>query len=367
MKTTDDELIRQLRAELDELVGGARDVAGAPPPAQPSDASAAGHSDRRWMAICIAAASVAVLVGGLVVLADRDAGDATSETPPATSPTVPSTAPITTAPTIPSTAPEPTADAVPATEQTSPSTTARPVVRPPADYEVIAPVLETAERGIQLCLGQWMAASTPPLCEGPALQGWSWDAVGGGNTVTSGTWAEAYVSGTWDPTTQVFTVTEARAPTGADHDRFGAYTPRPDLSVPCPEPAGGWPARNQEWPAEQIHMLPGYAGSWEDPTHQVVTVKFTGDLAAAEAAVRQFYGDALCVVPAQHSEAELVAISNQLLSMSSVKFLWSQVYSDATGEWVEAGVIVPDHERQAAFDQQYGEGVVRLTPRLRLL
>jgi hypothetical protein len=191
--------------------------------------------------------------------------------------------------------------------------------------------------------------------------------VGGGNTVTSGTWAEAYVVGTWDADTQVFTVTEGRTPTAAEHASFAASATHPDLSVPCPEPAGGWPARTQEWPEEQIHMLPGYAGSWEDPTHQVVTARFTGDLAAAEAAVRQYYGDALCVVPAAHSMEELVAISNQLVSMSSLKVLWSQVYADATGEWVEAGIIVPDPERQAAFDEQYGEGVVRLTSRLRPL
>ena len=114
-------------------------------------------------------------------------------------------------------------------------------------------------------------------------------------------------------------------------------------------------------------MIPGYAGSWEDPTNQVVTVKFTGDLDAAEAAVRKVYSDNLCVVAAKHSMDELVAISNQLLSMSSAKFLWSQVYSDASGEWVEAGVITPDPERQAAFDEQFGQGVVRLTARLKPL
>ena len=225
-----------------------------------------------------------------------------------------------------------------------------------AEYEVIAPVLETAERGLQLCLGQWIAAVDASAVRRTGARGL---VVGCGRRRERGderTWAEAYVAGTWDPTTQVFTVTEARPPTNADHDRFAADTPKPDFSVPCPEPAGGWPARNQEWPAEQIHMIPGYAGYWEDPTHQVVTVKFTGDLEAAEAAVRQYYNDALCVVPAQHSMDELVAISNQLLSMSSVKFLWSQVYADATGEWVEAGVIVPDPERQAAFDEQYGPG-----------
>ena len=317
------------------------------------------------MAIGIAAAAIATLVGGLVVVANRDAGDATSDTPPATSPSNPSSTPETAPPTTSAAiAPVTTATSADGVPQTTQS-----VVQDPAGqrYEVIAPVLETAERGTQLCLGQWMVSATPPLCDGPELRGWSWDAVDGGNPVGTGTWSEAYVAGTWDPATLVFTVEEAHLPTNADHNRFAAGTPQPDNSVPCVAPAGGWPARSQEWPAEQVHALPGYAGYWEDPTHQVVTVKFTGDLTAAEAAVRQYYGDNLCVVAAQHSMDELVAISNQLLSMSSVKFLWSQVYSDATGEWVEAGVITPDPDRQAAFDQQYGEGVVRLTPRLRAI
>ena len=103
----------------------------------------------------------------------------------------------------------------------------------------------------------------------------------------------------------------------------------------------------------------------EDPTHQVVTVKFTGDLDAAEAAVRQYYGDALCVVPAQHSKDELIAIENQLMGMSSVQFTWSVLDADATGEWLEMGIIARDPDRQAAFDEQYGPGVVRLTSGLR--
>lgn len=363
MKTTDEQLIRQMRAELDELAGGARDVPGEPPPAQPNFASEGGDSGRRWVAISIAAATVATLVGGLVVVANRDSGNATSDTAPGTSPSVPATAPAT----IPDTS-GPASIAV--TEPpVAPESSAPATVAPAANaaYEVIAPVLETAERGTQLCLGQWMVSATPPLCDGPELEGWSWDFVGGGNPVGTGTWSEAYVAGTWDAARQVFVASEGGLPTAAEHDRFARSATKPDFSVPCPEPAGGWPARNQEWPEDQIHMIPGYAGSWEDPTNQVVTVKFTGDLDAAEAAVRQYYTDNLCVVPARHSMDELVAISNQLLSMSSVKFLWSQVYADATGEWVEAGVIVPDPDRQAAFDQQYGEGVVRLTPRLQPL
>ena len=90
MKATDDELIRQLRGELDELVSGANLTPGALPEPDPSYGSSGPGHDRRWVAIGIAAASVAALVGGLVVLADRDTDDASSETPPATSPpTVP--------------------------------------------------------------------------------------------------------------------------------------------------------------------------------------------------------------------------------------------------------------------------------------
>ncbi len=365
MKTTDEQLIQQMRSELDRLVTGANTAAGEPPPAQPDLASDGRDPGRRWVAVGIAAAAVATLVGGLVVVANRGTDGAASDTPPATSPTLPATTPETAPPpTVSAVAPVTTAPA----EDGGPDTTQNVVQDPTGQrYEVIAPVLETAERGTQLCLGQWMVSATPPLCDGPELAGWSWDAVGGGNPVGTGTWSEAYVAGTWDPIAQVFTVDDARPPSAADHQRFATATTMPDFSVPCAAPAGGWPARNQEWPEEQIHTIAGYAGSWEDPTNQVVTVKFTGDLAAAETSVREYYSDNLCVVPAQHSMDELVSISNQLLSMSSIKFLWSQVYSDASGEWVEAGVITPDPDRQAAFDDQFGEGVVRLTARLKPL
>lgn len=356
MNTTDEQLIGEMRAELDALVAGARDVPADPPPAPPNVAPGVTDQSRRWVAITIAAAAVAALVGGLVVVANRDAGDATSDTPPATSPSVPvTTAPVTTAAT------EPPTDIVPQVTQY--------VVQDPAigRYEVIAPVLETAERGTQLCLGQWMISTTLPVCDGPELAGWSWDAVGGGYTVGTGRWVEAYVAGTWDSNAQVFTAQETHVPTDSDHARLDVTTPKLDNSVPCSPPAGGWPARNQEWPVDEVSAIYGYAGSWEDPTNQVVTVKFTGDLAAAEAAVRQHYGDNLCVVPAHHSAEQLVTIQNQLLGMSSVKWLWATVQVDATGEWVDVGVIAPDHDRQVAADAQYGDGVVRLTPRLQPL
>ena len=89
------------------------------------------------------------------------------------------------------------------------------------------------------------------------------------------------------------------------------------------------------------------------------------DLVAAEAAVREYYSDALCIVAASHSAAELAAIQDQLLSMSSVELLSTGIYVDASGEWLEAETIAPDPARQAAFDDEFGPDVVQLTSRLR--
>jgi hypothetical protein len=96
-----------------------------------------------------------------------------------------------------------------------------------------------------------------------------------------------------------------------------------------------------------------------------MTVKFTGDLAAAEAAVGEVYSGSVCVLPASRDAAELQAIQEQLSQMSSIQFLSIAVQVDAAGESVVAEVIAPDPDRQAAFDAEFGQGVVRLLPRLR--
>jgi hypothetical protein len=102
-----------------------------------------------------------------------------------------------------------------------------------------------------------------------------------------------------------------------------------------------------------------------DESQQVMTVKFTGDLAVAEEALREHYSDAVCVVAAQHTEQELLAIQNQLMSISSIQLTSTGIYVDATGEWVQADITVPDPQRQAAFDAEYGQGVVRLSSPLK--
>jgi hypothetical protein len=143
--------------------------------------------------------------------------------------------------------------------------------------------------------------------------------------------------------------------------------PLRDLSVPCAPPDGGWPARTQEWPHAQIAALDGYAGAWLGDPGQVMTVKFTGDLVAAEAAVREHYTDALCVVGAEHSLAELSAIREQLHVMSSLQWLESWISFDASGEWISFTTIAPDPASQAAFDAQFGSGIVRLSSWLQLV
>jgi len=229
-------------------------------------------------------------------------------------------------------------------------------------YEVITSVIEEAD-GPRLCFN--VLDSLPPRCgTGLVLNDWSWDDIGVEQVRNDVTWVDSiYVTGTYDEAAQAFTVDGAGIPSDADRERLMRSLPMPDLSVPCPTPSGGWPSSTGvEWPADKIAAIDGYAGSWRDEGQQVMTVKFTGDVTAAEAAVRQLYSDPLCVISAERSEAELTAIHGQLLAMSSVQLLDAWVHVDASGEWIGAHTIAPDAVRQSAFDAEFGQGVVRLEP-----
>jgi len=252
------------------------------------------------------------------------------------------------------TAPQ-TIETRPNTVPVSPSTT----VPEDQEYETIATVVEQPD-GPHLCFD--MPDSSPPRCgAGLALVDWSWDAIGfehvqDGTTLVD----QVYVTGAYDPAAQTFTVDEARAITDADIARIRPPRPLPDYGVPCPPPDGGWPAVTNPWPGDEIAALDGYAGAWIDEGRPVWTVKFKGDLESAKAAIREHYTDAVCVVGASHSAAELSAIAEQLQAMSSLQVLSTAPYVDASGEWIEAGVIAPDADRQSAFDDEFGPGVVRL-------
>jgi hypothetical protein len=351
---TDEQITRRLRAELDAFTAG---IPHTPPAALPSTRGATmspSVNRNRWIASGMTAAGLVALIVGLVLTSGRDddpAAPADSTTAPV--PTASTPTPVTTAPAGPVT----TAPAVP--PPTTPLTT-EPPVPGGSLLEGVGTVIDSGGH-VRLCFST--LDSAPPQCGvGVDLAGWSWDAVESEQTSGSTTWTDvAYVTGTYDAATTTLTLASAREATPADYPPVNAL----DYSVPCEVPAGGWPARNQEWPADDVRTIEGYAGAWVDDSQQVVTIKFTGDLDAATAAVRQFYNDAICVVPAQHTEAELYAIQEQLDSISSVQFLSTAVMVDATGEWVEAGTIAPDPERQASFDAEFGAGTVRLIPSLR--
>jgi hypothetical protein len=352
--SNDEELIRRMRLELDRLAEG---VPAAPPQKAPAAISSPGSPpSRRWVALAAAAAAVVVLVAGLVVVAGRDDDAAPSDTLPAV--TTPSdTSPSDTTPGV-----TPPGSSIPGTTEPAPSTTIDVVVDEPQEYETIGTVIDDGT-GARLCFD--VLESLPPQCgTGVTLIDWSWDAIDVERVEGGTTWVDSiYARGHFDRQANTFTAIEVRPVTDDDVERLAIGT-EPDFSVPCAEPEGGWPARNQEWPGDEVSAIDGYAGAWVDESQQVMTVKFVGDLAVAETALREIYSDAVCVVAAEHTAAELADIQGQLMAISSIQFLSIGTYVDATGEWVEARTFAPEPERQAAFDEQFGPGVVRLVSQL---
>jgi len=250
-------------------------------------------------------------------------------------------------------------------------------------YEANATVLEAPGAGPQLCLGG-IAESLPPQCGGPGIVGWDWDAVDGEESASGTTWGTFHVVGTFLDGT--FTVTEPPGPP----DPALSPEPTPDFSSPCPEPPGGWavvdPATatdaGQQEAATYATSQPDHAGLWidqsinpaladgadpgdepaaNDPTQYILNVRFTGDLERHEAELRQRWGGALCVSPADHSEAELRAIQDELAGEDA--FLYSSV--DITENRVELGVIVDDGSIQQRLDAEHGTGIVLVQSALR--
>lgn len=253
---------------------------------------------------------------------------------------------------------------------------------PPADqrYEADATVLESPDHGPQLCLGA-VNESYPPQCGGPDIVGWDWAAVAGAESASGTTWGSFHVVGTY--AAGAFTLTEpptAPAPSAGDDV---------DFSAPCPAPEGGWavvdPATTtpatQQAAMDRAASEPDYAGAWvdqstnpaladgmdpgdeeqaNDPTKLVLVVLFTGDLERHEADLRTLWGGALCVAPAERTDAELAAIQEAVGEEPGM--LWSS--RDTVRNRVELGVVVDDGV-QERMDERYGEGTVAVEPALR--
>jgi hypothetical protein len=248
--------------------------------------------------------------------------------------------------------------------------------QPPSStrYRVSATVLESPDHGPQLC--QAVAESYPPQCGGPDVVGWDWADVEGEESASGTTWGAYQVTGTWDGTR--LTLTEPPVPPRAQEPDVGV-----ELSTPCPEPAGGWQVVDEATTTdealgmaqERANSLPGFAGLWidqsinpasalenppegamNDPTKLVLNVRFTDDLETAEAELRELWGGALCVSPAERSLADLQAIQAEL---SGADVTMSSISQAANA--VEVQMVVADPALQSDYDARYGDGAVNVT------
>jgi hypothetical protein len=253
-------------------------------------------------------------------------------------------------------------------------------------FQVTATVLESPEHGPQLCPA--VAESYPPQCGGPELIGWDWDTVDS-ESASGTTWGSYLLTGTWDGSR--FTLTRPPEP---DDGRSSGEPEEPELTSPCAEPAGGWqpvePATATQAALEsalgRAAADPGYAGSWidqsyldqlgeldqselerlaNDPARLVLNLRFTGDPAQREPAIRQVWGGALCLSGAEHTEAELVGLQQRLHEDLPDTVLSSGV--DPLANAVVAQVFVADPGLQRELDQRYGGGAVILDGWLRPL
>ncbi|RIQ33640.1 hypothetical protein [Jiangella rhizosphaerae] len=255
---------------------------------------------------------------------------------------------------------------------------APPSADPGQAYTGFFTVLENAEHGPQLC--STVLESHPPQCGGPDVLGWNWDEAPDAETANGVTWGYYSVTGTWDGS--ALTLTEPPLP-GAATSPMVPDDAVPDLTSPCEPPAGGWAvvdaatATQAALDAALAHAAsrPDYAGAWvdqsinpatdeaamNDPTKLVLNVRFTGDLEQHEADLRAIWGGALCVSAAEHTEQELLAIQEDVLT--ELGELASGAGTDPTTGTVSVDVFVDDG-LQERLDQQYG-GVVIVHAALR--
>ena len=269
------------------------------------------------------------------------------------------------------------------TDDTSPvaSPTAVPAATDPVWTQWPVTVLDAGD-GAELCLGG-IADSLPPQCGGPPLVGWNWSEHDGDYEQRNGVrWGEFVVTGTFDGTSLTPTEVVPAAKWDGEYADGGR-----DFTSPCPEPEGGWRVLDPERTTRQTEEatmraasgLDDYAESWvdqtinplyddpdgvekemgmNDPKLLVINVRVTGDVAAAEAALRETWGGALCVSRAQHTDAELERVQKAMNDVPGV------LYTDRGQDRVDVGVTYDDGSVQAWADDTYGEGTARVSSAL---
>jgi hypothetical protein len=259
-------------------------------------------------------------------------------------------------------------------------------VDPAQLYEASTTVLDDAD-GPRLCV-DGVEESLPPQCFGIVLVGWDWEAVEGEETASGATWGDYRVVGRFDGET--FTVIESAPYDPGAADRASEF----DFSTPCPAPVGGWVAVDPSRAADSdfaagaavAQKRPDYVALWVDyagdftddeiaprlnegkPVLQIMNVVVTEDAAAAEADIREAWGGPLCVAErAGHTAQELAAIRAEAVPFIQdelgLRYLGSA--SGPVGLAAEIRVVAdPGGSGQAAVDERFGPGLVRLVPAL---
>ena len=264
-----------------------------------------------------------------------------------------------------------------------------PAPEPGQLFEANGTVLEDSSHGPELCLGG-ILLSLPPQCGGVPLAGWDWDAVDGAQSGSGTTWGEFHVVGTYAD--GVLTVTEVGP---SRPDELGAYGTVRSFTTSCPEPAGGWPAAASTVDLEEAfgagaavaEARPDHVALWVDyggdltgeevdqamvdgtPVAKIMNVVVTGDVAETEAAIRKVWKGPLCVVqhegPTQRELQALRAEAETFIQEElGLEVTWSQ--EGDLGLAAEVGVVIDvGGAGQAALDERYGPGMVKLFPGLR--
>jgi len=139
------------------------------------------------------------------------------------------------------------------------------------------------------------------------------------------------------------------------------------LRTPCPEPDGGWritdPAKATGGAAGRAMKVarqqPGFAEFWYDRSFDsvpsVLNVAVAGDRGAAESALREVWGGALCVSEATYSQQALVRIASKVFKLPGVSTAAVRV------DEVHVELLYDDGTLQAWADATYGAGLVRIT------
>lgn len=242
--------------------------------------------------------------------------------------------------------------------------------------------------GAELCLGGVMQ-SLPPQCGGPALVGWDWDEWTGHFEEAAGIrWGEFLVVGSYDAAAGEFAPSEIIPASEAPQPEVPADD-GPAFSSPCPEPAGGWqvpdPARTTPETMDAAFQLaatlPGYSVAWmdqspnpasaqdpsevesamNDPLLTIINVAVTEDLAGAEAAIGEVWGGMLCVSEGARTEAELLAIQEELAEVPGMLFSGP----DPKAGVVDIQVVYDDGTLQETLDAEHGPGLVRVDSALK--